>query len=61
MNVRGEDEPRYWNLRFFRNFHDWEMKGMDTLMDLLYIINFPFVTGTACMRWLLNTNGGFNV
>ena len=32
---RGEEENRYWNLRFIHNFHGWLLEGLDSFMDLL--------------------------
>lgn len=32
----GEDgRSGCWNLRFFRDFYDWELEGENDLMDLL--------------------------
>jgi hypothetical protein len=35
LSSRKEDRPHYWNLSFIRDFHDWEMKWVDSLMNLL--------------------------
>lgn len=38
------------------NFHDWEMEGVDSLMDFLYA-KLPFAGGTY---WVWNSNGEFS-
>ena len=36
IGFRGEDGSHCWNLRSICNFYDWELEGLDFLMDLLY-------------------------
>ena len=56
VSVGGDDWPCYWNMRFVCNFHDWEMEGVDSLMDLLYG-KLPFAGGTY---WVRNSNSEFS-
>ncbi len=60
VSVGGENGPCYWNMRFVRNFHDWEMEGVDSLMDLLFA-KLPFAGSTDCVRWVPNSYGEFSV
>ena len=36
IGFSGEDGSYCWNLRFICNFYDWELEGLDFLMDLLF-------------------------
>jgi hypothetical protein len=47
----------YWNLRFIRNFHDWELEGVESVMDYLYS-QISLLGGADCMSWGLNSTGG---
>ena len=56
VSVGGKNGSYYWNMRFIHNFHDWEMEGVYSLMDLFYD-KLPFAGGTDCVIWILNSNG----
>jgi hypothetical protein len=37
---KGDNRTLCWNLRFIRDFHDWELEGVNELMDLIYSKQF---------------------
>ena len=56
VTVGGKNGSCYWNMRFIHNFHDLEMEGVYSLMDLFYD-KLPFAGGTDCVICILNSNG----
>uniref|UniRef100_A0A2N9H7I3 GTP diphosphokinase n=1 Tax=Fagus sylvatica TaxID=28930 RepID=A0A2N9H7I3_FAGSY len=42
--------------KFIRNFHDWELEGVESVMDYLYS-QISLLGGADCMSWGLNSTG----
>ena len=34
--IRGDTRTLCWNLGILRDFHDWELEGVNGLMELIY-------------------------
>ena len=60
LEHQNDENVSYWNVRFNRDFNDWELESIDSMLELLYS-NIPRREGFDRMRWKLNANGKFDV
>ena len=49
-----------WNLRFLMDLHDWELEGVNELMDLPYSKQV-IERNEDCLHWNLDRKGRFSV
>ena len=56
---RGGDDVRFWNLRFYRDFEDWELAASFSLLDFIQV-HLPCGVGSNSLCWDLNGNGKFD-
>lgn len=57
----GEDgRSGCWNLRFLKDFYDWELEGENDLMDLLYS-GLVVERNENCLFWNPNVKVKFSV
>lgn len=50
---------KVWNLRFYRDFHDWELEAVFSFLD---VIQYQVLRGAGCdsLCWCLNGSGKFD-
>ena len=53
------DDVRFWNLRFYRDFEDWELATSFSLLDFIQA-HLPRGVGSDSLCWGLNGNGKFD-
>ena len=53
------DDVRFWNLRFYRDFEDWELAASFSLLDFIQV-HLPCGVGSNSLCWDLNGNGKFD-
>ena len=53
------DDVRFWNLRFYRDFEDWELAASFSLLDFIQA-HLPRGVGSDFLCWGLNGNGKFD-
>ena len=60
LSRQGAEEKRIWDVRFIREFNDWEM---DEGLNFLHILgaNTPPMDVGDRMRWKLKLNGDFDI
>ena len=51
---------RYWNLRFYRDFHERELEAALSFLDFIQA-RIPRGAGCDCSHWCLNGNGKFDI
>ena len=51
---------RYWNLRFYRDFHERELEAAFSFLDFIQS-RIPRGIGCDCPHWCLNGNGKFDI
>ena len=57
---KGVEERRSWNVRFIRDFNDWEMDEGLLFLRILGV-NTPPMEARDQMRWKLKPNGVFDI
>ena len=57
---QGVEERRSWNIRFIRDFNDWEMDEGLLFLRILGANTSPMEAGDQ-MRWKLKPNGVFDI
>lgn len=50
---------RVWNLRFYRDFHDWEQEAVFSFLDFIQS-RIPRGVGCDSLCWCINGNGKFD-
>uniref|UniRef100_A0A7N2KW50 Fatty acid hydroxylase domain-containing protein n=1 Tax=Quercus lobata TaxID=97700 RepID=A0A7N2KW50_QUELO len=53
------NDVRFWNLRFYRDFEDWELAASFSLLDFVQA-HLPRGVGSDFLCWGLNGNGKFD-
>ena len=51
---------RFWNLRFYRNFHERELEAAFSFLDFIQS-RIPRGIGCDSPHWCLNGNGKFDI
>ena len=59
MSHQEGDDVRFWNLRFYRDFEDWELVASFSLRDFIQA-HLPHGVGSDSLCWGLNRNGKFD-
>lgn len=53
-------DGRSWNMKFLRDFHDWELESATSFLELIYS-HLPRGNGCDKPNWQLNGSGVFDV
>ena len=60
LGHQEDGSNRFWNLRFYRNFHERELKAAFSFLDFIQS-RIPRGIGCDNPHWCLNGNGKFDI